>query len=679
MTAILADVKTKRVQKRGSVKRVRRVKSNRPAPAGFPSAIVIEEVNPQIDGGLFPVKCVVGDFVEVQATIYRDGHQILAACVKFKESHKNTWREVPLRSLENDKWAGVFVPTKNTRYFYTIEAWVDVTATWLDHIEKKARHDVAVKSEVAEGHRLLGEIKEKLSKKDRGLLEPWIKQLAASDGISEEVLRIIRDPKFLQVIKQVPHKSETSTSQNLQLVVDRKKAEYGTWYELFPRSQGPSPAKSGTFLDCVKRLPDIKSMGFDVIYLPPIHPIGSTNRKGKNNSLAADKDAPGSPWAIGNQEGGHKSIHPDLGTMKDFENFLAAARDFGIEIALDFAIQCSPDHPYVKSHPDWFYKLPDGSIRYAENPPKKYQDIYPINFNCADWKALWKELKSVVEFWIKKGITIFRVDNPHTKPLRFWEWLISEIQNDYPEVIFLAEAFTKPHKMKFLAKSGFTQSYTYFTWRNAKWELREYLNELATTETSHYFRPNFFTNTPDILHEFLQRGAPNSFKIRLVLAGTLSPSYGIYSGYELCENVPREPGSEEYLNSEKYEQKTRDWDQPGNIKDFIARFNHVRAKQPALKQFKNIKFYDTLNEQILAYGKWSADKSNVIVTVMNLDPFNVQEDLLHFPFWDFDLEFWHTYQMIDLLSGEKYDWRGEHQYIRLNPHHNPAHIFLLKK
>lgn len=656
------------------------VQASQPISQPLTATIVIENVQPQIDGGLYPVKCIVGEEVSVQATIYRDGYQVLAGCVKFKEeSSEDAWQEVPLQPFGNDEWQATFTPTKNARYVYTVEAWVDLMATWIDHTEKKAKHDLVIESEIQEGCRLLGEAREKLTGRDRRRLAMWAKCLAASEGIGEEVLRIIQNPEFRHLIKQVSLRRELSCYRSLELVVDRKRAEYGSWYEMFPRSQGTKPGKSGTFRDCIKRLPDIKKMGFNVIYLPPIHPIGTTNRKGKNNARTAGRDAPGSPWAIGTPKGGHKSIHPELGTMKDFENFLQVAHDYGIEIALDCVFHCSPDHPYVHEHPEWFYKFPDGSIRYAEIPPERYRDICPINFNCDDREALWTELKSIIEFWIEKGIKIFRVDNPHTKPLRFWQWLISEVQRNHPDVIFLAAAFTNPHRMKFLAKAGFTQSYTYFIWRTNKWELREYLTELLGTDMKHYFRGNFFANTPDILPEYLQRGGPNAFKIRLVLAGTLSSSYGIYSGYELCENTPRQSGSEEYLNSEKYEYTMRDWDQTGSIKDFIALFNRVRAREPALQQYKNLKFYPTLNPHILAYGKWTPDQSNIIVTVVNLDPFHVHEDLLHFPYWDFGLEFWQTYQMIDLMTGDKYDWKGEYHYIRLDPFRQLAHIFLLKK
>ncbi len=490
----------------------------------------------------------------------------------------------------------------------------------------------------------------------------------------------VENARYLYTIEAwvLPDGLETRYKYALELMVDRKAAEYGAWYELFPRSQAQIPNQSATFKDCIARLEDIKRMGFDIVYLTPIHPIGVTNRKGPDNMLVAGENAPGSPWAIGSKDGGHKAIHPQLGGFDEFENFIRSAKDLGLEIALDIAFQCSPDHPYVNDHPQWFYHRPDGSIHYAENPPKKYEDIYPLNLHCEDWKNLWEELKSIIIFWIEKGVNIFRVDNPHTKPLGFWKWLIDEVQNDYPQVIFLSEAFSRPKIMKFLAKAGFTQSYTYFTWRNTKLELRAYLQELINTDMAHYYRGNFFTNTPDILPEYLQKGGMPAFKIRLVLAATLSSNYGIYSGFELCENQAK-PHSEEYSGSEKYEIKVRNWDKPGNIKDFIARINAIRRENPALQQYKDLEFYETLNEHMLCYGKRTVDGSNMIVVVVNVDPFNTHEDLVTLPLWKFGIEEWQTYQMHDFLTGTTYFWKGTSNYVRLDPQTNPSHIFAVRK
>ncbi len=486
-----------------------------------------------------------------------------------------------------------------------------------------------------------------------------------------------RNSRYLYTIEAWSQDGSRTRLEPLELMVDRKRAEFSAWYEFFPRSQGRIPGQSSSFKECISRLADIKAMGFDVVYLTPIHPIGDTNRKGPDNVLVAGKNSPGSPWAIGNKEGGHKAIHPDLGSLDDFKEFVQAAQDLDMEIALDLAFQCSPDHPYVREHPEWFFHRPDGSIHYAENPPKKYEDIYPLNFYCQEAQALGEELKSVVLFWIEQGVKIFRVDNPHTKPLLFWKWLIDEIQEDHPEVIFLSEAFSRPKIMKFLAKAGFTQSYTYFTWRNTKWELRSYLEDLINSDMKYYFRGNFFANTPDILSVYLQQGGMPAFKIRAVLAATLSSSYGIYSGFEFCENEAK-PHSEEYANSEKYEIKVRDWNKPGNIKDLITRLNAIRRENPSLHEYKNLEFYETRHEQVLSYGKRTVDNSNMIVVVINLDPFTAHEDLLTLPLWKFGIADWQTYQMHDLLSGHVYSWKGASNYIRLDPFDHPAHVFLVK-
>ncbi|HXV19006.1 MAG TPA: alpha-1,4-glucan--maltose-1-phosphate maltosyltransferase [Candidatus Omnitrophota bacterium] len=671
---------TQRIRLGASIGRQIKVPETRSStPMSF-GVIVIEGVHPEIDGGVFAAKSVAGRAFAVEADIFKDGHDVIRAALKYKKKSEKAWRETPMRPLVNDRWEGTFTPKNNTRYLYTVEAWMDPVFSWLAHVEKKCKAGDPVQSEVLEGLGLLRLVLKSTQPKDSKRFGEMIKRLELSEGEPDEVLAVFNEPLLKRVVSEVPLKQyATSYGKELELVVDRSKAQFSAWYEMFPRSQSKTPKKSGTFRDCIARLPDIKRMGFDVIYLPPIHPIGQTSRKGPNNSLQALPDSPGSCWAIGSRQGGHKALHPDLGTMNDFEAFVAAAADHEIEIAIDFALQCSPDHPYVKEHPDWFFRRPDGTIHYAENPPKKYQDIYPLNFYCSDWRSLWEEMKSIVEFWIGKGIRIFRVDNPHTKPLRFWKWLIDEIQKDHPDVFFLAEAFTRPKPMKFLAKAGFAQSYTYFTWRTAKWELRQYLEELTQSDMWHYFRGNFFANTPDILHEYLQRGGRAAFKVRQVLAATLSSNYGIYSGFELCENTPKTLGSEEYLNSEKYEYKVRDWDAPGNIKDFIARVNRIRHENPAFGEYTNLEFYESRNDNILCYGKRTADNSNIMVVVVNLDPYNVQEDLVTLPLWKFGLEEWQTYQMRDLLHDEKYYWKGSTQYVRLVPDAQAAHIFLLKR
>ncbi len=466
----------------------------------------------------------------------------------------------------------------------------------------------------------------------------------------------------------------------LEVIVERERARFGAWYEIFPRSSGTDPGRGAQFADAEKRLSSIASMGFDVVYLPPIHPIGTTHRKGPNNTLAAGPGDPGSPWAIGSSEGGHKAIDPALGTLDDFQRFVRSARDAGLEVALDLAFQCSPDHPYVREHPEWFRKRPDGSIKYAENPPKKYQDIYPLDFECASWSALWRELKQVVLFWIDQGVVVFRVDNPHTKSFRFWEWLIAEVRRDHPEVIFLAEAFTRPKVLRHLAKVGFSQSYTYFTWRNTKLELETYLTELTQTDFAEYLRPNLFVNTPDILHEYLQFGGRPAFQTRLVLAATMGASYGIYGPvFELVETAAV-PGTEEYQDSEKYQVRVWDWNQPGNIRAFISRVNRIRRENEALHQNRNLRFYDIDNDRMIFYGKATDDLSNVILVVVNLDPHNPQSGWLELPVEQLGIAGESkSYQMHDLLSDARYLWQGERNFVRLDPRESPAHIFRLRR
>ena len=469
-------------------------------------------------------------------------------------------------------------------------------------------------------------------------------------------------------------KDRARYDRELEVVVDRVGGCWGAWYELFPRSQGLVPGQPGTFADCIRRLPEIKELGFDVVYLPPIHPIGRTHRKGPNNALEAGPSDPGSPWAIGGPEGGHTAVHPDLGTLDDFKHFLQAAQGLGIEVALDLAIQCSPDHPWVREHPEWFYQRPDGTLKYAENPPKKYQDIYAVNFGCDAWESLWDELLRVVLFWVAQGVRTFRVDNPHTKPLEFWQWLIREVQDSHPDVIFLSEAFTRPKVMKALAKAGFSQSYTYFTWRNFKEELTEYFEELTRSEMAEYFRGNLFCNTPDILPEILQRGGPPAFKMRAALAATLSPLWGIYSGFELCEAEPV-PGTEEYLDSEKYQIRVRDWDRPGHIKDFVARLNRIRRENPALQTIRNVRFYQADSEHVLFYGRMTEARDNGILVAVNLDPFAAHQATLHLPLDELGFAADETYELHELLTDSRALGRGPQQTVTLDPEVSPVHIY----
>jgi starch synthase (maltosyl-transferring) len=511
---------------------------------------------------------------------------------------------------------------------------------------------------------------------DRAALDDVLARAAATPGAAERLRLLLRDDIAALMRAAEERVALTVYERELDVIVDRVRARYGAWYEMFPRSQGTAPGRSATFQECEARLPAIRDMGFDVLYLPPIHPIGRTNRKGPNNSLQAAPEHPGSPYAIGNDAGGHDAVDPALGTLEDFDRFAKSVQQHGMELALDFAINCSPDHPYVRQHPEWFYHRPDGSIKFAENPPKKYEDIYPLNFYCDDWQGLWREMKRIILFWIGHGVHIFRVDNPHTKPVKFWEWLICEVQREHPETIFLSEAFTRPKMMRALAKAGFTQSYTYFTWRNSKQELTDYLLELTRSEMREYFRGNFFTNTPDILPEILQYGGRPAFKFRLVLAATLSPNYGVYSGYELCENRAV-PGTEEYLHSEKYEYKVWDWDRPGAITDYVGRVNIIRRENPALHEYETLAFFPCDNDQVLFYGKMTFDRRNIILVAVNLNPFQAQRAVLSIPLAECGLEPDSTYQLHDLITDQRNLVQGPTHAVLLDPQREPAAIFRL--
>ncbi len=636
--------------------------------------ILIQAVWPEIDCGRYPVKREVGDALEVSADIFTDGHDRLAAALLYREAHAVRWQEAPMRPLDNDRWAGSAPLRRNTRYRYTIEAWADRFETWRDELAKKIDAGQAVAVELLEGRHLVEEALARVEAEDRERLRRILDDLDAA-ATEEEKADILRGTLLRRIMARNPdRRAAVRYDKELEVVVDRVAARFAAWYEMMARSQGTEPGKSATFKDCEKRLPAIRAMGFDVVYLMPIHPIGRTHRKGPNNSLAAGPNDPGSPYAIGAKEGGHKAVHPGLGTLADFRRFAAAARDAGLEVALDFAIQCAPDHPYVREHPEWFVFRPDGSIKYAENPPKKYQDIVNVNFHGPHARALWQEWLEVVLFWVGQGVAIFRVDNPHTKPVPFWEWLIRRVQDEHPEVIFLSEAFTRPKMMKTLAKAGFTQSYTYFTWRNFKNELTDYLTELAESESKEYFRPNFFPSTPDILPFYLQTGGRPAFIIRFVLAATLSSVYGVYNGFELCENAAL-PGKEEYLDSEKYQHKVWDWDRPGNIKDVITRVNRIRRENPALHEFENLRFCEADDDGVLFYGKMTLDGGNMIFVAVNLDPFDAREAVLHFPLDRMGVPPGETFEVEELLSGRRHLWRGARHRVHLDPQVNPAEIY----
>jgi starch synthase (maltosyl-transferring) len=640
--------------------------------------VVIENVKPEIDCGLFPIKRTVGEKVVVEADIFADGHDSVSARLLYKKGNDEVWSEVPMIFIENDRWRGEFRVHEIGDYYYTVEGWVDHFKTWQKDIKKKFEAGQDIKVDVLVGIGYIEDALKRAKGDDKKRLVRIISSLKNSSP--EEVPLIAFSNELVELMDKYPDRSlSTRYEKNLRVVVDRERALFSAWYERFPRSCSSQPGRHGTFKDCEGILPEIARMGFDVLYLPPIHPIGKTNRKGKNNSPVAQPGDVGSPWAIGSEEGGHKSVHPQLGTIEDFVSLVNKAKEYNIEIALDLAFQCSPDHPYVREHPEWFKWRPDGTVQYAENPPKKYEDVLPLNFETENWRELWEELKSIVVFWIEKGVRIFRVDNPHTKPFRFWNWLIEEIKRDYPDVIFLSEAFTRPKVMYHLAKAGFTQSYTYFTWRNTKREFIEYLTELTQTEVREYFRPNFWPNTPDILPEHLQFGGRPAFMMRLVLAATLSSNYGIYGPvFELCVSEAL-PGKEEYLNSEKYEIRYWDWDQPGNLKDFIARVNRIRRENPALQTTWNLKFFEVDNEYILFYGKVNEDLSNIILVVVNLDPHHTQSGWVRVPISELGIEPNQPYLVHDLLSEDKYIWQGEYNYVELNPHVIPARIFRVRK
>jgi starch synthase (maltosyl-transferring) len=637
--------------------------------------VIIESVYPEFDAGRYPVKRVVGDDLVVEADIFREGHDLLMAGLKYRGPDQQGWHRVPMRLIDNDRWCGSFQLSQIGRYCYTIEATPDLFRSWTADLQKKAEAGQDVASDRLEGERLLQSLAARAAGVEQELLHAAARGLVT--GSLEAALALAADPDLADLAARfTPPELTTTYDRLLEVVVDRVRARYGAWYEFFPRSQGTDPTRGATLREAERRLPAIRAMGFDVLYLTPIHPIGQTNRKGPNNTLRAGPDDPGSPYAIGSPSGGHTAIEPALGTLDDFDHFQRAARAEGLELALDFAIQVSPDHPWVQEHPDWFYRRPDGTIKYAENPPKKYEDIYPVNFHNPDWRGLWNALAEVIEFWAAREVRIFRVDNPHTKPFDFWAWLIARVQRRYPDAVFLSEAFTRPKVMRVLAKLGFTQSYTYFTWRNEKREIEEYLTEITSPPVSEYFRGNLFANTPDILPQVLQQGGPPAFRLRLVLAATTSSTYGIYSGFELCENRAR-PDSEVYQDSEMYQHKVWDWDRPGNIVDLVAQVNRIRRENPALQLYDNLRFYPSDDPWLLCYGKRTPDRSNIIVVVLNLDPFAAHEGLVHLPTAELGLPADGTYEAHDLLTEARYTWRGSTNWVRLDPRVAPAHILRL--
>jgi starch synthase (maltosyl-transferring) len=641
--------------------------------------IIIDDVRPRTPSGA-PAKAAVGERMPVGADVFRDGHDLLAARVRWRPIGESKWEyaRLTLANLGLDRWAGTVVADRMGRYEFQIEAWTDQFATWRHHAElKAAAHDPELELVLEEGALLLDRLTPKAPKEARPALAVAANGLRDTNRTLDERLTSGLDDHVAALLADVADPLDFTRTKSSMLWVDRERGRESAWYELFPRSEGG-------FAGATKRLAAIASMGFDIVYFPPIHPIGRTFRKGPNNTVGAGPDDLGSPWAIGGKEGGHTAIHPELGSINDFEAFVDEAETLGMEVALDYALQCSPDHPWVREHPEWFHHRPDGSIAYAENPPKKYQDIYPLNFwpeKERDRVALWEACLEIFDYWIAHGVHVFRVDNPHTKPFAFWDWVIAAVRVEHPEIIFLAEAFTRPRVMAKLAEVGFTQSYTYFAWRTVRWELEEYVTELAHGPTADYMRPNFWPNTPDILSGVLRNGPPSAFRLRLLLAATMSPSYGIYSGYELCENEPISEANEEYLNSEKYELKTREWDRPDSLAPFITEINDIRRRHRAFTELRTIQFHESDNDRIIVYSKTDAPANDgtvadVVLCVVNLDPSRWHEATL-----SLDVEALgvtrDTFEVYDELSAESYVW-NEHPYVRLDPAQQAGHVFEIR-
>ena len=623
---------------------------------------------PEIDAGRFPAKRAVGETVVVEADIFADGHDAVAAVLRHRHEGSAEWTESAMTPLVNDRWRGGFPVTELGRYRFTVEGWVDPFETWSRQLAKRIEAGQNVKVELEVGARMV----ESAAARADGNGPDAARLLAFSRSLRGGTAAT-PDGELTQLMRRYTDRTDaTAYSRELEVVVEPIKARFSTWYELFPRSVG-------TLKDVERLLPDIARMGFDVLYFPPIHPIGESHRKGANNKPAAPGE-PGSPWAIGSAEGGHKAVHPGLGTLEDFRHLVSSAAEQGLDTALDIAFQCSPDHPYTREHPEWFKHRPDGSIQYAENPPKKYEDIYPFDFETEHWSELWAELLSIVLFWAEQGVRIFRVDNPHTKPFAFWEWLIAELKRRHPDVILLSEAFTRPKVMYRLAKAGFSQSYTYFAWRNTAWELYQYFNELAQPPIREYFRPNLWPNTPDILTEYLQSGGRPAFQARLILAATLGASYGIYGpAFELMENRAREQGSEEYLDSEKYQVRAWDRQRADSLRELMTIVNRLRRENPALQTDRGLRFHLTENEQLLAYSKSTPDNSNVILTVVNIDPHHAQRGMVNLPLEELGIERDRPFQAHELISGARYLWNGPRNYVEINPQSMPAQVFRFRR
>ena len=657
-----------------------------PAPRGaMPPRVAIENVRPRVDDGAYPVKRTIGDRLDVVADVFADGTDTLRAVVRHRFAEDGAWIETPMEPLGNDLWRATFPLERLGLYEWSVIAWVDRFATWRDGLAKKAAADLDVANELLEGAGLVraaarggGAHAAPVDPRVRTLLDGEARILASAAPQGDRV-RTALTPELATVMALLDGREGASASPVLRVRVDRVRARYGSWYEMFPRSAGTDPGRPATFAEAAARLPAIAAMGFDVLYLPPIHPIGVTHRKGPNNALVATPTDPGCPWAIGGADGGHTAVDPALGSLDDFEAFVADARRRGLEVALDLAVQCSPDHPWVREHPEWFRRRADGSIQFAENPPNRFEDIYPFDFTSAAWRELWQALRDVALFWAERGVRILRVDNPHTKPLPFWEWLIGDVQRAYPDMIFLAEAFTRPKIMKRLAKGGFTQTYTYFTWRNTKDELTKYFTELTQTDVREYLRPNLFTNTPDVLPPFLQEGGRPAFQIRLVLAATLGASYGIYGPvFELCEGRAH-PGTEEYVDSEKYEVRVWDHERPESIRDLVARVNRMRRDHPALHRDERLRFHQIDDPHLLCYSKTSADLADVVLVVVNLDPHRAHDAWVELALDELGLGADEAYDVDDVLTGARWEWRAARNWVRLDPAVMPAHVLVVRR
>jgi starch synthase (maltosyl-transferring) len=646
--------------------------------------VIIEGVSPEIDGGQFPIKRVAGEQVAVEAHVFADGHDVLSVRLQYRHETDTSWSEARMTPQIEDRWVGSFPVERTGKYVYTIQSWVDHFETWRRDLQKKFDAGQEVGAEFLAGAELVG-----ATVKHAGRQSPEIQQelkafaagLRNADGPAATRVTLANSERLVQLMAAHAERSvATQYEPHLKVEVDQPLARFSAWYEMFPRSASGQSGVHGTFKDVERCLPRIADMGFDILYLPPIHPIGRTDRKGKNGESSTRQEDPGSPWAIGSEEGGHKSVHPQLGTLEDFRALVRRATELRIKIALDIAFQCSPDHSYVREHPEWFRRRPDGSIQYAENPPKKYEDIYPFNFETEAWQSLWEELKSIFEFWVEQGVRVFRVDNPHTKPLRFWRWCLGELKRNHPGVIFLSEAFTRRKVMYYLAKVGFTQSYNYFPWRNTRQELTEYLTELTKSGIREYFRPSLWTNTPDILTQYLQYGGLPAFMARLILAATLGASYGVYGpAFELCLSQAREFGSEEYLDSEKYELKHWNLKEAANMCDLMGRVNQIRRDNPALQSDWSLEFHDVDNDQIIAYSKSTPDGANIILTVVNLDPHHTHSGWVRLPIQKWGLSLRDTFQVHDLLIDRRHLWTGECNYVELNPRFLPAHVLKLRR